>query len=79
MAKDHQDPQAMTALGLMNNRFLAGVLVGSALTYVLTNEEGQRAAIRAIMKVWLGIQSEWEETRERFRDAEAEIKAAHEE
>jgi hypothetical protein len=66
------------ALGLLNNRFVMGMLVGGALTYVLTNEAFQRAAIRGVMQVWLNIQSGMEETKERFRDAESEIKAARE-
>ena len=65
------------ALGLLNNRFVTGMLVGSALTYVLTNEHIQRAAIRGITQVWLGIQGGLEETKERFRDAESEIKTHH--
>lgn len=66
------------ALGLLNNRFVMGMLVGGALTYVLTNEAFQRAAIRGVMQIWLNIQSGMEETKERFRDAESEIKAARE-
>jgi hypothetical protein len=62
-------------LGLLNNRFVTGMLVGGALTYVLTNEAIQRAAIRGIMQVWLNVQGGIEETKERFRDAESEIKA----
>ncbi|ODS01389.1 hypothetical protein AUC68_00575 [Methyloceanibacter methanicus] len=70
-------PQGPAALGLLNNRFVTGMLVGSALTYVLTNEHVQRAAIRGITQVWLGIQGALEETKERFRDAESEVKANH--
>ncbi len=65
--------------GLLNNRFVTGMLVGGALTYVLTNESVQRAAIHGIMQVWLGIQGGLEETKERFRDAESEIKSANHE
>ena len=50
------------------------MVVGGALTYVLTNEAIQRAAIRGIMQVWLNVQGGIEETKERFRDAESEIK-----
>lgn len=62
-------------LGILNNRFVMGMVVGGALTYVLTNEAIQRAAIRGVMQVWLNIQGGIEETKERFRDAESEIKA----
>jgi hypothetical protein len=64
------------ASGLLNNRFVMGMLVGGALTYVLTNEAIQRAAIRGIMQVWLSVQGGLEEAKERFRDAESEIKAS---
>ncbi len=64
------------ASGLLNNRFVMGMLVGGALTYVLTNEAIQRAAIRGIMQVWLSVQGGLEEAKERFRDAELEIKAS---
>jgi len=63
------------ALGLLNNRFIMGMIVGGALTYVLTNEAVQRRAIRGITELWLSIQGTMEETKERFRDAASEIKA----
>ncbi|MCB9959729.1 MAG: hypothetical protein H6843_14125 [Rhodospirillaceae bacterium] len=66
------------APGLLNNKFLTGMLVGGALTYVLSNEAVQRAAIRTVAQVWLGIKGGLEETKERFRDAESEIRSAHE-
>lgn len=71
-----QDAHAGTeGTGLLNNRFVMGMLVGGALTYVLTNEAIQRAAIRGIMQVWLSVQGGLEEAKERFRDAESEIKS----
>lgn len=62
--------------GLLNSRFVVGMLVGGAVTYVLTSESVQRALIRGAMQIWLGLQGGWEETKERFRDAESEIRAA---
>lgn len=73
-AAPHAPTPSMPALGLLNNRFVMGMVVGGALTYVLTNEAIQRAAIRGIMQVWLNVQGGIEETKERFRDAESEIK-----
>jgi len=64
--------------GLANSRFLTGLLVGGVVTYVLTNETVQRAAISGVAHLWLGLQGALEETKERFRDAESEIKAARE-
>lgn len=73
-AAPHASTSSMPALGLLNNRFVMGMVVGGALTYVLTNEAIQRAAIRGIMQVWLNVLGGIEETKERFRDAESEIK-----
>jgi hypothetical protein len=61
---------------LTNSRLLTGSLVGAAVTLVLTNEAVQRAAINAAAHLWLAAKGGLEETKERFRDAESEIKAS---
>lgn len=66
------------APGLGGSQFLTGVLVGGVVTYILTNETIQRAAINGVAHLWLAITGALEETKERFRDAEAEIKSATE-
>jgi hypothetical protein len=66
------------APGLGGSQFLTGVLVGGVVTYILTNETIQRAAINGVAHLWLAITGALEETKERFRDAEAEIKSAAE-
>lgn len=60
---------------MLNGRFVTGLLVGGAITYVLSNEAVQRSAMRGIMQLWMGLQGGLQETRERFRDAEAEVRA----
>ncbi|WP_428337496.1 hypothetical protein [Paenirhodobacter sp.] len=45
------------------------------MTYLLTNEAAQRTIISGVARVWLGLKGGLEETKERFRDAESEIKA----
>ncbi len=60
---------------LVNGRLLTGALVGGAVTYLLTNEAVQRAAIHGAAHLWLAIKGGVEETKERFRDAEHEIQA----
>jgi len=65
-------------LGLVGGQFLTGVVVGGVVTYVLTNEAVQRAAINGVAHLWLALKGALEETKERFRDAEAEIKSAAE-
>ena len=61
---------------LTNGRFLTGALAGGAVTLLLTNPAVQRAAISMAAHVWMALKGGVEETRERFRDAESEIKAA---
>ena len=61
--------------GLFNERFLKGMLIGAAAAYILTNENVQRTAIKGAVKAWSLLQGGVEELKERFRDAEAEIRA----
>jgi hypothetical protein len=65
-------------LGLGDGRFLKGVLIGAGITLLLTNEGVQRSAIRSVVKVWTTVYGGFEEIKERFRDAEAELRAAEE-
>lgn len=62
-------------LNFRDERFLKGALVGAAVTFLLTNDSVQKNAIQSIVKVWNLFQGGLEEVKERFRDAEAEIKA----
>lgn len=59
-----------------SERFLKGLLIGAAAAYLLTNESVQRSAIKGVVKVWSMLQGGVEEIKERFHDAEAEIRAA---
>jgi translation initiation factor 2 alpha subunit (eIF-2alpha) len=52
------------------------MLIGAAAAYLLTNESVQRTAIKSVVKVWSVLQGGVEEIKERFQDAEAEIRAA---
>ncbi|WP_206199350.1 YtxH domain-containing protein [Parasulfuritortus cantonensis] len=60
---------------MFNDRFLKGLLIGAAAAYLLTNETVQRNAIKGTVKVWSLLQGGVEELKERFHDAEAEIRA----
>jgi hypothetical protein len=73
-----QAPGDSGFLGLSSQRFWTGALIGAAAAYLLTNENVQRATIKSAVKVWSLIQGGFEEMKERFRDAEAEIKAEEE-
>ncbi|CRI64247.1 conserved hypothetical protein [Thiocapsa sp. KS1] len=60
-------------LNFGNDRFLKGLLIGAAATYLLTNESVQRTAIKGVVQVWSALQGGIEEAKERFHDAEAEL------
>ena len=59
-----------------SDRFVKGVLIGAAAAYLLTNESVQRSAIKGVVKAWSMLQGGVAEIKERFHDAEAEIRAA---
>jgi hypothetical protein len=59
---------------LLNERFFKGLLIGAAAAYLLTNENVQRTAIKGAVKAWSLLQGGVEELKERFHDAEAEIR-----
>ncbi|MBB1127378.1 hypothetical protein [Thiospirillum jenense] len=56
------------------SRFIKGALIGAAATYLLTNEQVQRTAIKGIVQAWSFVQGSVEEMKERFGDAEAELR-----
>jgi hypothetical protein len=68
--------QSSSFLDFSSDRFLKGFLIGAAATYILTNESVQRTAIKGAVKLWSLVQGGVEELKERFQDAEAEIRAA---
>ena len=63
-------------LNFSNDRFVKGLLIGAAATYILTNETVQRTAIKGAVRAWSLMQGGVEELKERFQDAEAEMRAA---
>jgi len=56
-----------------NDRFIKGLLIGAAATYLVTNEDVQRSLIKGVVKTWSMLQGGVEEIKERFHDAEAEL------
>lgn len=62
-----------------NERFLRGLLIGATATYILTNEKVQRSTIKGMVRVWSTLQGGLEELKERFQDAEAELRSADDE
>jgi len=61
------------------DRFVKGLMIGAAATYLLTNDSVQRAAIKSAVKAWSTLQGGVEELKERFQDAEAELRLAEQE
>lgn len=59
------------------NRVVKGALIGAAATYLLTNEQVQRTAIKGAVRLWSLLQGGIEEVKERFGDAEAELRHAN--
>ncbi|MBB5047125.1 hypothetical protein HNR60_001877 [Rhodopseudomonas rhenobacensis] len=55
---------------------LAGVVVGAAAAYLLSNDKIQSSVIRTAVSLWATVQGGLEEVKERIRDAEAEVTAA---
>ena len=70
-------PQASSApwIDFRDERFVKGLLVGAAATFLLTNEGVQKGAIRSMVRLWSLMQGGVEEMKERFRDADAELQA----
>ncbi|MDF2140886.1 hypothetical protein [Paenirhodobacter sp. CAU 1674] len=70
-------PGLQPVSGLLGNpRFVTGAAIGGLVTYLMTNERAQRAVINGLAHVWLSLQGGVEEAKERFRDAESEIRSA---
>ncbi|MDK9719996.1 MAG: hypothetical protein OEL53_02315 [Rhodospirillales bacterium] len=59
--------------------FVKGLLIGAGVTVLLTNEPLQKNLMKSAVRLWSMMQGGVEEMKERFRDAEAEIKVASDE
>ncbi len=59
---------------LTNGHFLGGLAAGAAIALVLSNEGVQRAIFRGIARIAAGARAGVEEVKERFHDAEAEVR-----
>lgn len=61
--------------GDADRRFVKGVLLGAAATYLLTNQTVQHTLFRAMARVWTGLRFGMEEVKERYQDAQAEVES----
>ncbi|MFP4209224.1 MAG: hypothetical protein ACLFSC_11240 [Wenzhouxiangella sp.] len=72
-------PRQAVVANPSRERFVKGLLIGAAAAYLLTNDNVQRAAIKGAVKAWSTLQGGVEELKERFQDAEAELRLAEQE
>lgn len=70
----HHDSGLGSFFNFRDERFVKGAITGAALTFLLTNDAVQKNAIKSLVKLWSAFQGGMEEIKERFKDAEAEIK-----
>jgi hypothetical protein len=62
-------------LDMRDNQFWKGMLIGAAVTLLVTNETVQKGVVKAIAKATAAAQSGIEEMKEKFEDAKAEAVA----
>lgn len=70
----HHDSGLASFFNFRDERFVKGAITGAALTFLLTNDSVQKNGIKSLVKLWSLFQGGMEEIKERFKDAEAEIK-----
>jgi hypothetical protein len=73
-ASHHHDSGLGSFFNFRDERFIKGAITGAALTFLLTNDSVQKNGIKSLVKLWSLFQGGMEEIKERFKDAEAEIK-----
>lgn len=59
---------------LRNGHFLGGLAAGAVIALVLSNEGVQRALFRGVARIATAARAGVEEVKERFNDAEAEVR-----
>ncbi|MDR2635749.1 MAG: YtxH domain-containing protein [Campylobacteraceae bacterium] len=65
-----------TNFGFTGGDFVVGALIGAGITYVLTNEKASKILLKTVAKGTGFLQAGFEELKERFEDAKAEIEEA---
>ncbi|HOB63380.1 MAG TPA: hypothetical protein PKI41_14870 [Candidatus Competibacteraceae bacterium] len=70
----HHESGLASFFNFRDERFVKGAITGAAVTFLLTNDTVQKNAIKSLVKIWNMFQGGFEEVKERFKDAEAEIK-----
>ena len=72
---DKQNNGILNVFGDQNtqNDFIKGALIGAVATFILTNENAQRAIFKGFAKVSGLFEAGIEELKERYEDAKAEV------
>lgn len=70
----HHDSGLGSFFNFRDERFVKGAITGAALTFLLTSDTVQKNGIKSLVKLWSLFQGGIEEIKERFKDAEAEVK-----
>ena len=53
--------------------YVKGLLLGAAVSYVLTNPKVQRAMVKGVVTLWTSVQGGVEEVKEQINDIKAEM------
>ncbi|WP_321779573.1 YtxH domain-containing protein [Sulfurimonas sp.] len=79
MSMNNQNPYLnKNSMGFSTSEVLAGLLIGAAATYILTNENVQKTIFKGMVSMGDVITGGMDEMKERFEDAKAEHEAAKE-
>ncbi len=66
---------SILGLDVQDSQFWKGVLLGAAVTLLVTNETVQKSVVKTVSKLTLAAQCGIEEMKEKFEDAKAEAHA----
>jgi hypothetical protein len=68
-------PASFLGLDVQDTQFWKGVLLGAAVTLLVTNESVQKGVMKGFAKITAATQCGIEEMKEKFEDAKAEAQA----
>jgi hypothetical protein len=60
-------------LAVTDPGYVKGLLLGAALTYLMTNPKVQRAVVKGVVTLWSTVQGGVEEVKEQIQDIKAEM------
>lgn len=76
---EHKSTLSDIVLGkTATDRFIRGLAIGALATYLLTNENAQKAVAKGSVKLYEGVVGGFEELKEKFMDAKADYESSKE-